>query len=485
MLEIAFVCVFILAAPFLAILSIFIFLFIWPTQVIDIDDVVDIGSYFYFERDGVRLPFPFRSVCWWFTLFLRTAALLSWSLPVTYVLAAHGLEPVETLHLFSPEWRTVVRLMPLSMRIFLAVCLHSYRASLVWRGLSRFTEDVRGLLNFTERKYRRLRRTRRQIEHHIFGEDTQDLSYRLPAGSTALIHTFGHPRRLTVVLQGWCQEFATTRSPVAHSAQILSALFDGTLKFDGYSLDWKVLYSAEDKFKASVRLSLRRCGFARFLDWKEDKRVFTPGRYLSLCPDGTLAAVQTLDGVPPRLLSSVLKSLVFSLEPRASVILDFSALGPTVPSSSILYSDLLLAAALALTSHGFIRNRLLDDDEAAKTISTIYCQSVCSLYDCTLPLFVSAERVMHDLRQLKAPGVEFALRETSAEHVEVLEERLWVLERSLPPRRPVRDKYEGRDLVLGSIEDRRELFLSMLMVEIVKRGLLTRWEVVLTRSRDV
>lgn len=72
-------------------------------------------------------------------------------------------------------------------------------------------------------------------------------------------------------------------------------------------------------------------------------------------PDGRLEPRQTLDGVPSSLLPAVLKALVTSLRPSSSVTLEFSALGPAMPS--IFTSSLFLATSLALDSHAYARQR--------------------------------------------------------------------------------------------------------------------------------
>lgn len=78
-------------------------------------------------------------------------------------------------------------------------------------------------------------------------------------------------------------------------------------------------------------------------------------------------------------------------------------------------------------------------------------------------------------------AVSFVLRDASAEHVQALEVSMAELEREseLWEWQRARDQYAVD--VDGIADGRRAVFLNMLMREVVKRRLLVRWEVVVTR----
>lgn len=140
---------------------------------------------------------------------------------------------------------------------------------------------------------------------------------------------------------------------------------------------------------------------------------------------------------------------------------------------SIFRSNLFLATALALGSHSYVRRRLLDDTETADA-GMDWMHPISAYYDSTLPLFITAETVVRLLHSIKVPhGISITMKETSVEHVEELKERLQVIEGALKEPRRIRSN--------RAWELQREMLLETLMKDIMRRRLLTRWEVVVTR----
>ncbi|TCD61138.1 hypothetical protein EIP91_009003 [Steccherinum ochraceum] len=427
--------------------SCFVFLVVYavvlyPATLTDIEAAVHQGNY---PSPPIHHPledsFPQRLVYLWLLLFHRSVAYLSWVFLFSYILAAFEPEPQCILHVFPFPWSTwfpvFARWIPLCVRLGLSLYLNFLRISSAYAAVTLFILEFVGLSTFTKHKHRRLKRVKHQVKHHILGTDGEDSI--LGVDCSILVHSFRHPRRLTLVLEVLALDFQYMRpdARIIDTTQALSELLDGKLEIDGYHIDWKVS-PCENDLSASIGLHLRRFRVVRW--WRclkgrlalppRVERIYPPHRYLTGTAWGdTLAPTQTLDGVPPHLLPAVLQTLVASLQPGSSVTLDFSARGTAM--SSIFRSSLFLATALALDSHGYVRHRLLDNSKNAGA-GMYWHHPVSAYYDSTLPLFITAEAVVQLLRSVKVPmGISIAMKETSVEHIEVLEERLRVIKGAL------------------------------------------------------
>ncbi|TCD61134.1 hypothetical protein EIP91_008999 [Steccherinum ochraceum] len=428
-----------------------------PMDFFDIEAAVHLGhypslamDYFHSTERIFKSSFTSRLVYLWGLLLQRSLAHSFWFAVVSCFSAAFE---IKLLLLVIAQWQhpsvsNLVGLLLVSpLCIGFDLLVNSYRAVFVRNGLHLFQEAV-GLWSFTERELKHLHRVRLHVKHYVLGMGP--LGDWSCGSKPVVVYAFRRPRQVTVVLETVCERFACGFSQV-ESPETFSSLLDGTLEVDGYKVRWDV-FSDEDDLRASVALHLWRYRFMRWLTPRGERIPdYPPRRYLNTSPDGTLASSQTLDGVPPSLLSPVLKSLVALLQPGSAVTLDFSALGPAMPS--IFRSSLLVATSLALDSHSYVRHRLLDDAEAAKTMEIL---PTCTYYDSTLPLFLTANTVA---RALRCPGVEITLRNASADHVETLKTRVAELERSLPSGGR-HERSAARFLFIHeSTNGRREMFL--------------------------
>lgn len=79
-------------------------------------------------------------------------------------------------------------------------------------------------------------------------------------------------------------------------------------------------------------------------------------------------------------------------------------------------------------------------------------------------------------------SVHIRVRETSEEHFGALEEQMCEVRRRTVGPAPEPRRWEEWKLTGEVHESRREWFMVLLMREIVKRKVLTRWEVVVVRD---